>query len=88
MNKRSTRSPEEHNNWGLFIALVIVAFVITFSMPLGSGTPFRIALLVGCGALYTAIGLLVSPRVQGSGMSLASLIQVPSVGRVTSIRTR
>jgi signal transduction histidine kinase len=55
------------------IALVIVAFVITVTVPLGSATPLRIGILIGAGLAYTLVGLLVAPRVEGTGMSPASL---------------
>jgi signal transduction histidine kinase len=55
----------------LFVALVVVSFVLTFSMPLESATPFRIALLIAAGALYTFVGLYGSRLVERTGSPLA-----------------
>jgi len=73
MNNTSSRSREKTGDRGLFIILVVVAFVITFAAPLGSATPLRLGLLIGAGVLYTLIGLVVAPRVQNAGTSLAGL---------------
>jgi signal transduction histidine kinase len=55
---------------GLFIALVVVSAFLTFSMPLESATPFRIALLIAAGVLYTVIGLFGSGYVERAGTPL------------------
>jgi signal transduction histidine kinase len=74
MSRTSSRALDKGGgDRGLFIGLVIVAFVITFVVPLGGATPLRIGLLIGLGVAYTLIGLFVAPRVEDTGMSAASL---------------
>ena len=72
MSKTSSQSRDmESNNTGLFIALVVVSYVITFSMPFESTTPFKTALLIAAGVLYTIVGLYGNGYVERSGSPLA-----------------
>jgi signal transduction histidine kinase len=58
MSTTSSRSFDlGRSGTGLFIALVIVSAFLTFSMPLESATPLRIALLIAAIVLYTVNGL-------------------------------
>ena len=51
----------------LFIALIVVSAFLTFSLPLESATPLRIALLIAAGVLYTVIGLFGNRYVERAG---------------------
>jgi signal transduction histidine kinase len=75
MSEPSSRSPDEgHSDRGLFVALVIVSYVITFAGPLSVVTPLRIGILIAAGVIYTLVGLFVTPYVDRSGPPLALLV--------------
>ena len=67
----SLRRQDGSSDTGLLIALVIVSYVITFSMPFDSPTPLKYVLLIAAGIAYTLMGLYGSRYVERSDSSLA-----------------
>jgi signal transduction histidine kinase len=64
MNKVPSRTELGRSGDMLFIALVVVSFLLTFAMPRQSLTPFRAVLLTLDGVGYTLVGLLGSRYIQ------------------------
>ena len=67
----SLRRQDGSSDTGLLIALVIVSYVITFSMPFDSPTPLKYVLLIAAGIAYTLMGMYGSRYVERSDSSLA-----------------
>jgi signal transduction histidine kinase len=65
MRTRSHRSiATERSGDILFLALVVVSYVIAFAVPLATATPLRIVALFATGALYTVNGIYGSKHAE------------------------